>query len=147
MRGYDLLHARQRLRGILRRSASLEGFTTGAFLALDQQELVSRADPDDQSAQGYAVKQRLILLGLSQADVAPAVIATAWHLDEAVLDAVRSVPLLDRSGRARAIEQQVLDQLPETPSPDPASTSPRDVRPRSAWDASIPAGRGADEAG
>jgi hypothetical protein len=147
MRGYELLHARQRLREILRRSASLEGFTTGAFLALDHQELVMRADPGDQSTQGHAVKQRLILLGLSQMHVAPATVATAWHLDEAALAAVASIPLLDRSGRADAIEQQVLDELPETPPSGVGARSPRGAHRHGAWDAPVRAGRRAGDLG
>ena len=129
MRGYELLHARQRLRRILRRSASLEGFTTGAFLALDEQELVARADPDDHSAQGYAVKQRLILLALGHVEIPPAAIATAWHLDHLALASAKAIPLLDGSGRAREIEQQVLDELPETPQRDAAARPTAAGRP------------------
>lgn len=100
-----------------------------------------RADPDDQTAQGHAVKQRLILLGLSQVDVSPAAVATAWRLDEAALAAVASIPLLDRSGRADAIEQQVLDELPDTPQSGVGSRSPRGVHRHGAWDAPVRAGR------
>jgi hypothetical protein len=117
MEGYELLHARQRLRSILRRTASLEGFSTGAFLALDEQELVKRADLADQSAQGDAVKRHLILLGLSQMNLSLAAIAAAWHLDVATIAAWTSVPVVDRSGRAGEIEQQVLDELPRPPAP------------------------------
>jgi hypothetical protein len=147
MRGYELLHARQRLREILRRSASLEGFTTGAFLALDRQELIMRADPGDQSAQGHAVKQRLILLGLSQVGVPPAAVGTAWRLDEAALGAVASIPLLDRSGRADAIEQQVLDELPDTPQSGVGSRAPRRAHAHGAWDVPVRADRRAGDLG
>jgi hypothetical protein len=116
---YDLLHARQRLRGILRRTASLEGSSRGAFLALDEKELVKRADLADQSAQGDAVKRHLILLGLSQLNLSIAAIASAWDLDVATVAAWKSVPLVDPSGRASEIEQQVLDELPRTPEPGP----------------------------
>ncbi len=118
MGGYELLQARQRLRGILRRNASLEGSSTGAFLALDEEELVKRADLADQSAQGDAVKRHLILLGLSQLNLSIAAIATAWQLDVATVAAWRSVPLVDRSGRANEIEQQVLDELPRASEPE-----------------------------
>lgn len=119
MHGYELLHARQRLRSILRRNASLEGFTTGAFLALDEQELAIHADARDQSAQGIAVKQRLVLLGLDPVNLSAAPIASAWRLDVATITGWNAVPLLDRSGRARQIEQEVLDELPGAPMPLP----------------------------
>jgi len=132
MHGYELLHARQRLRSILRRNASLEGFTTGAFLALDERELVRHADARDQSAQGIAVKQRLVLLGLGQVNLSAASIASAWRLDAATIAGWNAVPLLDRSGRAREIEQQVLDELPGAPTPLPrvALAGPRPRAPR-----------------
>ena len=80
MHGYELLHARQRLRRI-------------------------------------AVEQRLILLGLRHVNLSMATIAAAWHLDPATLADRNSVPLLDRSGRAREIEQQVLDEVPGVQTP------------------------------
>lgn len=117
MRGLQLQQERLKRRTELRRIASDRGYTAGAFLALDQVELLQRADLGDGGARGNAVKRRLILMGLASASVASATAAAAWAIQPAMLDELTRVPLLDRAGLAGAIDMQVLEELPETAEP------------------------------
>jgi hypothetical protein len=118
MFGYGTDHGRQLLRAELRRAASRDGFAAGAFLALDQEDLLQRASLDDVGAHGNAVKRRLILTALRSTGATPEQIAEAWGTDVPALDAVMRPPLLDRDGTAVAIEKQVVADVPVTREPD-----------------------------
>lgn len=117
MQGYELQQARQLRRTELRRAASGVGFGSSNFLVLDAHELCQRADLGDVGAQGNAVKRWLVLDALARQNVPDAQIAAAWNVSEALLASWKQGPLLDRTGIAAAIDQQVLDELPETPEP------------------------------
>jgi hypothetical protein len=117
MRGFQLQEARHLRRAELRRYASGRGYAEQSFLALDADELRKRADLGDVSAQGNAVKRALIVAQLRSVTGGEAAIAEAWRIEASELHRMTSVPLLDPSGIAAAIDAQVLEELPETPEP------------------------------
>lgn len=117
MRGYELQQARALARTQRRRAASMAGFGGQDFLALDEEELLKRADLADQSAQGNAVKRRLILDRLENVTGDLAAVARAWNMTPETLASFRRIPLLDASGLAAAIDEAVVAENPETPEP------------------------------
>lgn len=117
MRGYELQKARGDLRVELRRLHSLGGFQSRTFLALDEEDLFYRANVDDVSAHGRVVQRRLILDSLANVSGGIEAVARAWHTTTADLEELRRMRLLDASGIAEQIEQEVIKQHPETPEP------------------------------
>jgi hypothetical protein len=115
---YEADRARQLRRDELRRAASRDGFVAGAFLALDQEELLQRASLADVGSHGNTVKRRLVLIALRSTGATPEQIAEAWRTNVPALDALMRTPLLDHDGQAAAIEKQVETEIPVTREPD-----------------------------
>jgi len=133
MRGLELQNARQLRRAELRRNPRIVGIEVPDCYALDEGELLQRADAGDAGALGISVKRRLILDALGSSAIRLDAIAAAWRIDTATLDAWKRIPLLDKSGAAAKIDALVLEELPETPEPGrhqepPASYDARNDR-------------------
>jgi hypothetical protein len=144
MSSYQTDLGRQLRRTELRRAASRDGFTAGAFLALDQEELLQRASLDDVNSHGNTVKRRLVLTALRSTGATLEQIAEAWGTDVPALDAAMRTPLLDRDGTAAAIEKQVEADVPVTREPD--RTQPVLSSPDAYWGGAARAWKRAEEA-
>ncbi len=102
------LHNQDRLR--LRRAAV---FNMAGARALDAEDLLGAAAGGDQTARGNVVKRRLVMRALLTLGIEAGEIATAWHLTDDEVYADLRAPLLDESGVAQAIEQELAKLYPD----------------------------------